>query len=294
MRVTAVKFKERGKIYIFCCNDMQLHVRDWVIVETDQGLGMAWVVVEPWEPDPDKVPESLKKVVRRANKEDMERAQELKEKESQAKTVCKELVEQSKLPMKLVEVNALFDGNKLIFFFTAENRVDFRKLVKDLAYRFRCKVEMRQIGVRNEAKILGGVGTCGRELCCTSFLNNFDPVSVRMAKDQNLSLNPLKISGICGRLMCCLSYEHNMYVGLKKRFPKCRKWVSTEHGVGRVKRLNVLVDRLVLDMIDGQEKEIPLDAVLEVLPAKPVMQEKPVEHKKGRQKDKNRNKGQGK
>ena len=157
-----------------------------------------------------------------------------------------------------------------LFHFTAENRVDFRRLVKDLARRFRCKVEMRQIGVRNEAKMLGGLGSCGRELCCTSFLNNFEPVSVRMAKDQNLSLNPLKISGLCGRLMCCLSYEHNMYLDMKKRFPNCRKWVSTTScGVGRVKRLNVLADRVVLEGQDGQEVEVPLAEIVEVLSGKP-------------------------
>jgi cell fate regulator YaaT (PSP1 superfamily) len=269
VKVTAVKFKSTGKIYVFRCDDLDLHMNDWVVVETDQGLGMSWVVVEPWEPDPENVPGDLKSVVRLAQREDLEKAQKLREQEKKAREVCKELIEKHGLPMKLVEVETLFEGSKMVFFFTAENRVDFRKLVKDLARRFRCKVEMRQIGVRNEAKIMGGLGGCGRELCCCTFLNNFEPVSVRMAKDQNLSLNPLKISGVCGRLMCCLAYEHDTYLDLKKRFPDVRKWVNTQRGVGRVKRLNVLADRVVLEMDDNQEVEVSLDEVLEILPCKP-------------------------
>jgi cell fate regulator YaaT (PSP1 superfamily) len=269
MRVVAVKFKERGKLYVFQCDGMDLRLTEWVIVETEQGMAMAWVAVDPWDADPEKVPSELRRVTRRASKEDLEKAQVLKEMEAKARDACLEMIQQQQLSMKLVEVEALFEGNKLIFFFTAENRVDFRRLVKDLARRFRCKVEMRQIGVRNEAKMLGGLGNCGRELCCATFLNNFEPVSVRMAKDQNLSLNPLKISGLCGRLMCCLAYEHAMYVDLKKRFPSCRKWVNTAKGVGRVKRLNVLSDKVVLELEDGQELEVDLEEVLEVLPGKP-------------------------
>lgn len=269
MKVTAVKFRNQGKIYVFNASDLALRLNDWVIVETDRGLGMGWVVVEPWEPDPEKVPSELKKVVRQATREDLERAQTLRDREAEAQRACQDLIREYQLPMKLVAVESLFDGNKLIFLFTAENRVDFRKLVKELAHRFRCRVEMRQIGVRNEAKILGGVGSCGRELCCATFLNNFDPVSVRMAKDQNLSLNPLKISGLCGRLMCCLAYEHDTYLRLKERFPKCRKWVSTPYGVGRVKRLNVLADKVVMEVSGGQEVEVGLEEIREILPGKP-------------------------
>jgi len=269
VKVVAVKFKPRGKIYFFRCDDIDLNVKDWVIVETEQGLGLAWVVVEPWEPDPSEVPADLKKVVREAGREDLEKAQKQRDRENQARQVCKDLIERHKLLMKLVEVEGLFGGNKMIFFFTAENRVDFRKLVKDLANKFRCKVEMRQIGVRNEAKILGGVGSCGRELCCCTFLNNFEPVSVRMAKDQNLSLNPLKISGLCGRLMCCLAYEHDTYLDLKKSFPEVRKWVNTRRGIGRVKRLNILANRVVLEMPENQEVEVTLDEITEILTGKP-------------------------
>jgi cell fate regulator YaaT (PSP1 superfamily) len=269
MRLIGVKFKDWGKVYVFQCGDLELRLNDWIIVETDRGLAVSWVAVEPWEAEPDKNAPELKGVIRRANKDDLERAQRLKEQEVQARAACLDLIRESQLAMKLVEVEALFEGNKMIFFFTADSRVDFRKLVKDLARRFRCKVEMRQIGVRNEAKMLGGLGNCGRELCCATFLGNFEPVSVRMAKDQNLSLNPLKISGLCGRLMCCLSYEHQMYMDLKKKFPSCRKWVRTARGVGRVKRLNVLADKVVLEIPDGQETEVELREVLEVLPGKP-------------------------
>jgi cell fate regulator YaaT (PSP1 superfamily) len=269
LEVVAVKFRERGKTYIFQSEGADLKVGDLVVVGTERGLGLAWVVVEPWTPAPEKIPSNLKKIMRPANREDLEHAQALRDQETQAFRTCKDLVEKYQLPMKLVEVESLFEGNKLIFYFTAEKRVDFRKLVKELARIYHCKIEMRQIGVRNEAKILGGLGSCGKELCCTTFLNNFDPVSVRMAKDQNLSLNPLKISGLCGRLMCCLNYEHETYVQLQKKFPKCRKWVKTSRCVGRIKRLNVLADKVVLEVADGQEVEIAREEILETLPGKP-------------------------
>ncbi len=270
MRVVAVKFRERGKTYIFECGELALHINDWVMVETDKGLAMASVVMEPWETEPESVRKDIRKVARLADKDDLVKAQRLKERESEARRVCRELIQQYQLPMKLVEVESLFEPEKMVFSFTSENRVDFRRMVKELARRFHCKVEMRQIGVRNEAKVLGGLGSCGRELCCCSFLKEFEPVSVRMAKDQNLSLNPLKISGLCGRLMCCLAFEHKMYLNLKEGFPSCRKWVNTRRGVGRVKRLNVLADRVVLEIPDGEEVEVRLDEILEVLPGKPT------------------------
>ncbi|MGQ9654477.1 MAG: PSP1 domain-containing protein [Thermodesulfobacteriota bacterium] len=270
MRVVAVKFKERGKTYLFECGELALQINDWVMVETEKGLAMASVVVEPWEIEPDAVRKDIRKVARLAGKDDLVKAQRLKERELEARRVCRDLIQQYQLPMKLVEVESLFEPEKMIFSFTAENRVDFRRMVKELARRFHCKVEMRQIGVRNEAKVLGGLGSCGRELCCCSFLTEFEPVSVKMAKDQNLSLNPLKISGLCGRLMCCLAFEHKMYLNLKEGFPSCRKWVNTRRGVGRVKRLNVLADRVVLETPDGQEVEVHLDEILEVLPGKPT------------------------
>lgn len=275
MRVLGVRFREHGKIYFFECGESQCSLNEWVIVETEQGLALGWVVLEPWEPDPGSLPqEGLKRLVRKATKEDLERAQKLKDQEAEAKKVCLELIREYELPMKLVNVESLFDGNKLIFYFTAENRVDFRRLVKELAKRFRCRVEMRQIGVRNEAKIIGGLGSCGRELCCSTFLRQFETVSVRMAKDQNLSLNPLKLSGVCGRLMCCLAYEHQMYLDLKRRFPSCRKWVSTSRGVGRVKRINVLTDRVVIEDLEGKELEVALEEIIQILPGKPQVDTK--------------------
>lgn len=270
MRVLGVRFREHGKVYVFECGDLDYALHEWVVVQTDQGPALGSVAVEPWELEEkgDRRSE-FKKVLRKADKEDLERAQRLREQRQSAKQECLNLIKEFQLPMKLVEVEPLFDGSKIIFYFTAENRVDFRRLVKELARRFRSRVEMRQIGVRNEAKMLGGVASCGRELCCASFLQEFEPVSVRMAKDQNLSLNPLKLSGVCGRLMCCLGYEHKMYVELKRRFPAARKWVKTPKGVGRVKRVNVLTDKLVIENMEGQEVEVGLGEILEVLPSRP-------------------------
>lgn len=271
MRVLGVKFRKHGEIYVFQCGALQCPLNEWVVVDTDQGLALGWVAVEAWEAEEGGPFEggNLKRVLRTATREDLEQAQRIKEQRAKAKEVCQEFIREQQLPMKLVDVEPLFDGSKMIFYFTSESRVDFRRLVKELAKRFRCRVEMRQIGVRNEAKMLGGLGSCGRELCCATFLNQFEPVSVRMAKDQNLSLNPIKLSGLCGRLMCCLAFEHRMYLDLKKRFPGSRKWVATLKGVGRVKRLNVLMDKVVIENLEGQEVEVGLEEIQEVLPGKP-------------------------
>lgn len=270
MRVIGVKFREQGKVYVFECADLECHLNEWVMVETEQGPDLGWVALEPWElEEKGDTKTRFKKVLRKADKEDLERGQKIKELRERARQECLNLIKEFELPMKLVEVEPLFDGSKIIFYFTAENRVDFRRLVKELARRFRSRVEMRQIGVRNEAKMLGGVASCGRELCCSSFLQEFEPVSVRMAKDQNLSLNPLKLSGVCGRLMCCLAYEHKMYVELRRRFPAARKWVKTPQGIGKVKRVNVLTDRLIIENPEGQELEVGLEEILEVLPSRP-------------------------
>ncbi len=275
MRLLGVKFRQHGKTYVFDCGELDCYLNEWVIVETEQGLALGWVALEPWEQDPETIQQGdLKKVVRKATKEDLEKAQQLKELASKAKEACVELIRRYELPMKLVEVQPLFEGNRLLFYFTSESRVDFRRLVKELARRFRCRVEMRQIGVRNEAKMIGGIGSCGRELCCATFLKSFDPVSVRMAKDQNLSLNPQKLSGLCGRLMCCLAYEHQVYLDLRQRFPSCKKWVNTSKGVGKVKRLNVLMDKVIIETLQGEEVEVDLQDVLEVLPGKPQAEEK--------------------
>ncbi len=208
-RVVGIRFKTAGKIYHFDAGDLDLKRGDVVIVEVDKGIGMGRVVFAPVEMDERRLERALKKIVRKADDVDLERNRFNRDREEEAFRICKEKIAKYKLPMKLVDVEYLFDSSKAIFYFTSETRVDFRDLVKDLASCFYTRIEMRQIGVRDEAKHVGGLGPCGRELCCASFLKDFEPVTVKMAKEQNLTLNPLKISGLCGRLMCCLGYELN-------------------------------------------------------------------------------------
>jgi len=214
--VVGVRFKTLGKIYYFDPVGYSIPAGDDVVVETARGLEYGKAVLGNREVDDANVVYPLRKVVRPATEEDRDTMASVKEKEEQARAVCLEKIVQRQLPMKLVEVEYSFDGSKVLFYFTSEGRVDFRELVKDLASIFKTRIELRQIGVRDEAKMLGGLGCCGRELCCASFLSDFAPVSIRMAKEQNLSLNPSKISGICGRLMCCLKYESNIYESGKK------------------------------------------------------------------------------
>jgi cell fate regulator YaaT (PSP1 superfamily) len=211
VEVVGVRFKRAGKVYYFSSGDLALNVNDNVIVETARGVEFGECVIPTREVSENEVILPLKPVIRKASLEDERIVDENKTKEKEAFQVCLKKITDHQLPMKLVDVEYTFDGNKIIFSFTAEGRVDFRELVKDLASVFRTRIELRQIGVRDEAKMLGGVGSCGRILCCSSFLGDFEPVSIRMAKDQKLSLNPTKISGICGRLMCCLKYENSAY-----------------------------------------------------------------------------------
>lgn len=211
VEVVGVRFKRAGKIYYFSSGDLALKVDDKVIVETARGVEFGDLVIAPRDIPEDSVVSPLKPVIRKATLDDERIVEENKAKEKEAFQVCLKKIEEHQLPMKLVDVEFTFDCNKIIFSFTAEGRVDFRELVKDLASVFRTRIELRQIGVRDEAKMLGGVGSCGRMLCCSTFLGDFEPVSIRMAKDQKLSLNPTKISGICGRLMCCLKYENSAY-----------------------------------------------------------------------------------
>lgn len=211
VEVVGVRFKRAGKIYYFSSGDLALDMNDKVIVETARGVEFGECVIPPRKVTEEEVVLPLKPVIRKASPEDERIVNENKAKEKEAFQVCLKKITDHQLPMKLVDVEYTFDGNKIIFSFTAEGRVDFRELVKDLASVFRTRIELRQIGVRDEAKMLGGVGSCGRILCCSSFLGDFEPVSIRMAKDQKLSLNPTKISGICGRLMCCLKYENSAY-----------------------------------------------------------------------------------
>ncbi|KJS87911.1 MAG: hypothetical protein JM58_02575 [Peptococcaceae bacterium BICA1-8] len=210
--VIGVRFKPAGKIYYFDPDKHEINFNDKVIVETARGIEFGHVVVAPKEITEEEVIQPLKKVLRVATEEDNAQVIINEEKENEALRTCQEKINEHQLPMKLIEVEYTFDNSKIIFFFTAEGRVDFRELVKDLASIFRTRIELRQIGVRDEAKMLGGIGACGRVLCCHSFLGDFEPVSIKMAKEQHLSLNPAKISGICGRLMCCLKYENDVYM----------------------------------------------------------------------------------
>lgn len=214
--VIGVRFKEAGKIYYFDPDNLPITTEDHVIVETSRGVEYGNVVSAPKEVAESEVVPPLKKVIRIATEEDAKKMQENKEKEVRAFDICAETILKHNLPMKLTNVEYTFDNSKIIFFFTADGRVDFRELVKDLAAIFRTRIELRQIGVRDQAKMLGGIGICGRPLCCHSFLGDFAPVSIKMAKEQNLSLNPTKISGICGRLLCCLKYENDVYIQNRK------------------------------------------------------------------------------
>ncbi|MBE6085589.1 MAG: stage 0 sporulation protein [Selenomonas ruminantium] len=243
--IIGVRFKKAGKIYYFAPGNLDIKLGDKVIVETARGMECGETVIGPREESEDKIVPPLKVVHRIANESDIRRIAENKEKEKEAFGICEEKIAAHGLPMNLVEVEYTFDMNKIIFYFTADGRIDFRELVKDLAAVFRTRIELRQIGVRDEAKFMGGIGCCGRPLCCATFLGDFEPVSIRMAKDQNLSLNPTKISGICGRLMCCLKYENDCYCGencphkQKKIMPPSQgsRVVSVE-GEGKVISLN--------------------------------------------------------
>lgn len=227
--VIGVRFKEAGKIYYFDPSDLEITTEDHVIVETARGIEYGDVVIGAKEVEENEIIPPLKKVIRVATAEDEEKVLENKTKEKEAFAICLEKIEQHKLPMKLIEVEYTFDNSKVIFFFTADGRVDFRELVKDLATVFRTRIELRQIGVRDEAKMLGGIGFCGRELCCHTFLGDFAPVSIKMAKEQSLSLNPSKISGICGRLLCCLKYENDVYVENRKCGCKVKNLDALNH-----------------------------------------------------------------
>ena len=211
-RIIGVKFKEWEKVCPYDAQEIELADRDQIIIETDEGLGMGTVKILHAEQAGNQLPERLKKVVRKANDEDLMQKERNNEKESAAFAYCRERIVELNLNMKLVNVDYLFDGSKATFYFTAEERVDFRELVKDLASYFHTRIELRQVGVRDEARIKGGIGPCGRRLCCSTWIDNFEPVSVKMAKVQKLSLNPTNISGMCGRLMCCLAYEYQNYV----------------------------------------------------------------------------------
>ncbi|MGP7819488.1 PSP1 domain-containing protein [Niallia sp. 01092] len=262
--VVGIRFKKAGKIYYFDPNDIIIQKEDFVIVETVRGVEYGKVVIAPKKVDETDVVLPLKKVLRIADQKDQMIVDENRSAAKEAYEVCCEKVSLHNLDMKLVDVEYTFDRNKVIFYFTADGRVDFRELVKDLAAIFRTRIELRQIGVRDEAKMLGGIGPCGRMLCCSTFLGDFEPVSIKMAKDQNLSLNPTKISGLCGRLMCCLKYENDEYESAKEQLPDLGEWIETPQGKGKVVGLNIL-ERLLQVEISEQERvlEYTLEEILQ-------------------------------
>jgi cell fate regulator YaaT (PSP1 superfamily) len=265
IKVAGVRFKKAGKIYYFDPGDLEINKGENVIVETARGIEFGECVTGLKDISEEDVISPLKSVIRKATEQDENQHNENKIKEKEAFNVCLEKIQEHKLVMKLIDVEYTFDNNKVIFYFTADGRVDFRELVKDLATIFRTRIELRQIGVRDESKMVGGLGPCGRPLCCSSFLGDFVPVSIKMAKEQSLSLNPTKISGICGRLMCCLNYEQDTYEDIRKKLPRVGAVVDTIDGRGEV-IFNSVVKELVkvrIKVKDGEEivREYKMDKV---------------------------------
>jgi cell fate regulator YaaT (PSP1 superfamily) len=256
-KVIGVRFRTAGKIYFFDPLNFDVKRGEHVIVETARGIEFGTVVGDPKEIEDDKVVQPLKPVIRVANQRDYEQEAANKEKEKEAFKICLEKIKKHELDMKLIDAEYTFDNNKVLFYFTADGRIDFRELVKDLAAVFKTRIELRQIGVRDETKIMGGIGICGRPLCCHTHLSEFVPVSIKMAKEQNLSLNPTKISGVCGRLMCCLKHEEETYEYLNKKLPNVGDFVTTDDGLkGEVQSVNVLRQLVKVLVEVNDEKEI--------------------------------------
>lgn len=265
--VVGVRFKKAGKIYYFDPDQLSIDKDSYVIVETARGVEYGKVVVGKKTVAETDVVLPLKKVIRAADQRDAIQVDENKHAAKNAFTVCQTKIKEHKLDMKLVDVEYTFDRNKIIFYFTADGRVDFRELVKDLAAVFRTRIELRQIGVRDEAKMLGGIGPCGRLLCCSTFLGDFEPVSIKMAKDQNLSLNPAKISGLCGRLMCCLKYENDNYETSKEDLPAIGTYVTTPMGDGKIASVNILDQVIQVELSENRRvMEFALEELVIGLP----------------------------
>ena len=250
IKIVGVRFKNAGKIYYFDPVDFEIEKNIDVVVETARGLEYGKIVVGPKEIEEEKLISPLKPIIRIATEEDKAIYRENKEKAKETFEICQQKIKEHGLTMFLIDCEYTFDRNKLIFYFTAEGRIDFRELVKDLASIFKTRIELRQIGVRDEAKSIGGLGTCGRKLCCSSWLGDFQPVSIKMAKDQSLSLNPTKISGICGRLFCCLKYEHDVYVEAIEKMPVVGSVVKVENQKGKVLEINPLLEQIKIEFND--------------------------------------------
>ena len=273
-RIVPLKFQQAGRQYKFNAQSLELKAGDKVIVETDRGRAMAIVVIPPREIPDNEAPEGLKNILRTATEEDLALAETNTSREKDAYRHCVDRIKSRNLEMKMVRAEYAFDGSKIIFYFTADGRIDFRELVKDLAHYFHTRIEMRQIGVRDEAKLVGGLGICGRELCCSSFLTQFNPVSVKMAKEQGLALNPTKISGQCGRLLCCLGYEFETYTQLKKGMPKQGKKVMWQDRECEVTHQNILRQQVTLRDREGNSSVVTMEELRTGLPNQPAETEK--------------------
>jgi cell fate regulator YaaT (PSP1 superfamily) len=249
--VIQIRLRESGKITYFSTGGMKFKAGDYVIVEADRGLDYGQAIAETEVILDADVEDPLRKIIRKANPWDMSQIEKNKKKVKEVMDTCSKKIQERKLPMKLIDAEFSFDRSKIMFYFTADGRVDFRDLVKDLANAFKTRIELKQIGVRDEAKMLGGFGPCGRVLCCATYLKDFEPVTIKMAKEQNLPLNPTKISGLCGRLMCCLSYEHKTYKELMKGLPHEGEIIKTERGEGKVVSLNALKREVTVELKDG-------------------------------------------
>lgn len=254
--VVQVRLREGGKIQYYEIGELKPKIGEFVIVEADRGLDYGEVISEPEMVADIILEEPLRKILRNAAKTDLEQIKKNREKTKEAFATCQKKIQEHALKMKLIEAEYSFDRSKLIFYFTAEGRIDFRELVKDLARIFKARIELKQIGVRDEARLLGGFGPCGKELCCATFLKDFEPVTIRMAKEQNLPLNPAKISGVCGRLMCCLGYEHRLYVELLKGLPREGERIEVEGGAGKVVSVNALKRSVTVDVGEGRQVEV--------------------------------------
>jgi len=257
IEIVKIRLREGGKIQDYDTNQRELKIGARVIVSTPDGLTLGTVVSNPQRLDEEYIKVSFRKIVRPATAEDETHVLRHRQLEREAFRYCVDAIARLQLPMKLVEVEYLFEGGKAIFYFTAAGRVDFRQLVKELAHQCRMRIEMRQIGVRDEARMIGGYGICGRELCCASFLSDFEPISIRMAKDQDLPLSPGKVSGVCGRLMCCLGYEARVYEDFKRGLPRIGEKIRVREGVGRVRKYNIFEDAFTVEIEGGEFVKVP-------------------------------------
>jgi cell fate regulator YaaT (PSP1 superfamily) len=262
MRAVAVK-STKMRVYYSNCHNLELTVGENIIVKTEEGLELGTIVSPPQEMETGIPSKDKGSVVRKAGEIDFEQEERRHQTEREAFKFCRNKISYYNLPMKLIDVECLFDGSKIIFYFTAKQRVDFRRLLKELILRLHTRIEMQQIGARTESKMIGGMGICGQILCCARFLPDFEPVSIKMAKNQSLSLNPAKISGVCGKLMCCLNYEHKIYLDLKKELPECGKIVSTNLGTGKIVEQNIIENKLCVQLDEGKKVELRPDELEE-------------------------------